>query len=64
MTPKKIKLEKKGRSPVVSRLLNIPEPLFERLVNEAGLKKGELTPFIIKAIEEKLDRDYKPSSAE
>ena len=50
-------LPRKGRTPHKSMNLNIPLDLYNQMVEGAGLKKGEVTPFIIKAIEEKLDRE-------
>lgn len=42
-------------------LLQIPMPVWERMLNEGGLTWGKVTPFILEAITEKLDR-MKPDS--
>ncbi len=63
MTPK-TKLPKKGRAEVKSKRLEIPMPVYNRMIEEAGLGWGEVTPFIIEAIKEKLDREKSREKAQ
>lgn len=39
------------------KVLNIPKDLYARMLSEAGLTYGHVTPFILEAIKEKLDRE-------
>jgi hypothetical protein len=49
----------KDTAPVHSFSLRIPLALYERMVKEGGLTWGDVTPFILSAIREKLDRQKK-----
>lgn len=58
MNNKPIKLQKKDSTEYFfSKLLKIPLPLYVRMIDERGLKWGEVTKFILDAIKEKLDRE-------
>lgn len=51
-------LPRKGRNTDThNKLLKIPIHLYSRMVNEAGLKYGEVMGFILEAVQEKLDRE-------
>jgi hypothetical protein len=57
VTKNKPKLPKgDAKTPVHPHLLNIPLDLYERMITKAGLKWRKVTPFIVEAITEKLDR--------
>ena len=64
----KPELPRKGKTPVVKVTLNVPQDLYNKMVKEGklnedsepGLGWGELTAFINKAIEEKLERQKNP----
>lgn len=57
MPPRKSKLPAAEPSPPKHRLvLHIPLPLWSRMIREGGLVWGAVTPFILEAITEKLNR--------
>lgn len=45
------------RTDFFRKVLNIPTDLYNRMLTEAGLTWGKVTPFILEAIREKLDRE-------
>lgn len=52
------KLPRKGRSPVHVINLKVPLQVYRSMIEGANLKWGEVTPFIVEAIREKLQRDF------
>ena len=60
MNNSQIKLQRKTEvTPVHKFFLRIPLSLYARMIKEAGLTWGTVTPFIISAICEKLDSQKK-----
>lgn len=57
-------LPRKGTTPTHKKLLEIPTPLYNRMLTEAGLAYGEVTGWILEAMKEKLDREKAGKSHE